>query len=269
MTKFRSFIALLVTLTVAPVFVPASFAQGLSFSPSVEEGQKIDPGDVSWTPFISSWSCVPAEASSIACKLQAYGVPPEGVGSQTPTAKAWYLVRKGLTRGKGTILTLVQTTLPCTTSSGYLICVELTPSLTLGPGVQLVSAEAGIPPGANIYASGVVAGPLFDWDGDGAITEKEALLLMRYLMGFRGLRLVQGVALSAGITSATVESQIQMLILAGVFHFSGRLVATSTSDALVALRCIKGLRGSALTRGLTSRSTTEVDAMCESMMAVN
>lgn len=98
-----------------------------------------------------------------------------------------------------------------------------------------------------------------DADGDGLLTATDALLVTRYLLGFRGNRLVQGVAANAcalNTSAASLEAAMFPLLASSppVIDIDGDGTASGTTDGLMLLRAMLGLTGTAATSGAVSTS---------------
>ena len=91
-----------------------------------------------------------------------------------------------------------------------------------------------------------------DISGDGGtFAQTDGVLLTRYLLGFRGAALVDGVALSASRPdAASIES---FMGNASAFDIVGRSVAAPTAfvDGLILLRLLQGVPDNALLNGIT------------------
>ena len=90
-----------------------------------------------------------------------------------------------------------------------------------------------------------------DISGDGNTrAETDGVLLTRYLLGFRGVALVNGVALGASRPdAASIES---FMGTASAFDIVGRSVAAPTAlvDGLILTRLMQGVSDSALLNGI-------------------
>ena len=93
--------------------------------------------------------------------------------------------------------------------------------------------------------------PTLDVDGDGASTSKDALLLLRYLLGYRGSALVAGVTLGAGRPDAAgVETFLSGAL--SEFDLLGRTspAPTAMQDGLILARIMLGVPDTALLTGI-------------------
>lgn len=218
---------------------------------------------INWTPTLVVWYCQFVANGQQACTLSAFG--PEPATSGPVYASGWARVRKGATYGEGPILAAVPFQTPCTRISPYLSC-EVVNLVTLGAGISPVVSNTANQTDLNIVSSAPTV--LFDWSGDGAITaEQEGVALVRYLLGFRGAALVQGLTLGPGHTSTTLENAIGEGAWLGWFSFnSSTTYPKAMVDGAIFARCAKGVRGSALTFGLTNRNSAEVSASCDALM---
>jgi Protein of unknown function (DUF1566) len=94
---------------------------------------------------------------------------------------------------------------------------------------------------------------VFDVDGDGSCTTADALLMTRYLLGFRGNVLTAGINLATNLprsNATAIASYLQGI--AAALDVDGDFEAKGTTDGLMFLRYNKQLSGSALTNGAKS-----------------
>lgn len=94
--------------------------------------------------------------------------------------------------------------------------------------------------------------PTLDVDGDGASTSKDALLLLRYLLGYRGSALVAGITLGAGRPdAASVETFLSGAL--AEFDLLGRTTQAPAAlqDGLILTRIMLGVPDTALLTGIT------------------
>ena len=94
--------------------------------------------------------------------------------------------------------------------------------------------------------------PTLDVDGDGASTSKDAVLLLRYLLGYRGSALVAGITLGAGRPdAASVETFLSGALTE--FDLLGRATPTPTAmqDGLILTRLMLGVPDTALLTGIS------------------
>lgn len=93
-----------------------------------------------------------------------------------------------------------------------------------------------------------------DIDGDGLLTATDALLIIRYLAGFRGSALTSGVSFDACATR-TVAANIQTVLSAlasgptPALDIDGDAQLLASSDGLLLSRSLLGLKGTAATNG--------------------
>lgn len=127
---------------------------------------------------------------------------------------------------------------------------------TSGDAVRTATLQCvetkGASPGVNrTWPLSCPAGCSLDINGDGNVTAAaDALLLTRYLMGFRGAGLVAGVPLGAGRpTAAAVEAFIGDAVKFDVFGRPAPVV-NSTQDALVLARLMLGVPNADLLTGI-------------------
>lgn len=103
--------------------------------------------------------------------------------------------------------------------------------------------------------------PTLDVDGDGASTSKDALLLLRYLLGYRGGALVAGVTLGAGRPDgASVETFLSGAL--SEFDLMGRAIPTPTAmqDGLILTRIMLGVPDTALLTGISLPTSTQFNS---------
>ncbi|MGL4233058.1 MAG: hypothetical protein ACRDAM_06430 [Casimicrobium sp.] len=96
-----------------------------------------------------------------------------------------------------------------------------------------------------------------DIDGDGFLTATDALLAMRYMLGFRGDALSQVVSSNAcalNTTSSAIEAAIVPLLAASppALDIDGDQQATEMIDGMLLLRAMVGRTGSEAMNGLAS-----------------
>ncbi|MGR3915046.1 MAG: cadherin-like beta sandwich domain-containing protein [Gammaproteobacteria bacterium] len=123
----------------------------------------------------------------------------------------------------------------------------------LAPGEFDVQVAAVNEHGTGNYknARGVVSVNTFDLDVDkfGGVTAADGIMLARYLLGVRGLELVDGQSAANAENAALVEANIQLGLNANVLDLDDDGNANHTDGILLA-RAMLGLRGDALTGGL-------------------
>jgi hypothetical protein len=185
-----------------------------------------------------------------------------------PEATGYYRVLKGRTAGLGTPLATVPVTMRCAPLGTFLRCYGEN-VLKLGANVR-TSIDYTIAPttGINIYID--TPTKLFDWDGDGVITaDKEGLMLLRALLGFRGAAISTGIALTGGRTTDSVEQAVIMGVWNGWFQFVAPTeVPLALREGVLFQRCLLGLRGAALTAGVTAQAASAIEAQCDRLLAV-
>lgn len=89
-----------------------------------------------------------------------------------------------------------------------------------------------------------------DLDGDGLLTATDALVATRYLLGFRGAALSQGISFSncaLNTTAATLTSAVAPLVAASppALDIDGDGTARGSTDGLLLLRALLGITGPA------------------------
>jgi len=101
-----------------------------------------------------------------------------------------------------------------------------------------------------IGAAGVAANCVLDVDGDLRLTpDVDGVLLLRYLLGFRGNALTQGVTLAGARNNATTVSNF--IGSASAFDVFGRVPPQAMNDGVVLLRILSGIPDSALLNGVS------------------
>jgi hypothetical protein len=116
----------------------------------------------------------------------------------------------------------------------------------------------------------IVAKCAIDADGNGLVEAKnDALLVLRYLLGFRGLALVDGaVGTNPGRDATQIETHLASLDL----DADGDGAEIATTDGLLILRELLGLEGAALidgARNLTSSNPPRDAAQILSFIRTN
>ena len=89
-----------------------------------------------------------------------------------------------------------------------------------------------------------------DVSGDGnASDEIDGLLIARYVAGFRGASLIAGITTTPALVAATVETRIATLVsgTTPTLDIDGDGKVTPSTDALLIVRYLQGLTGTALT----------------------
>lgn len=256
-TPGRTFSKRFALMTIAVV---ASFA----FVARTEAQQAVTY--VPWTPTIVNWFCS-ARATGNACTLFAYGEQlSPGTGSLQGYAP--YKVLKGRTAGAGLAIATGIAVINCDRIAPTHLQCTATDQVVLAPGIIPLTASTGGAATLNIYSS--TPGPLFDWDGDGRISaDKEGLLLLRFLMGFSGSALTQGVPLAAGKTPETVYAAIAAGVINGWFDFvAPGQVPSAVREGAMFERCLLGLRGTALTAGVRNVDATAATTRCNALVAI-
>jgi Protein of unknown function (DUF1566) len=125
--------------------------------------------------------------------------------------------------------------------------------------------------GGNDYLSYDALFTVFDVDGDGSCSIEDAVLMTRYLLGFRGNSLTAGISIAAGLSrsnAAAIASYLEGV--AAALDVDGDFQAKPTTDGLMFLRYNKQLSGGALTNNAKSgsaRSDAQIgnylNRMCE------
>jgi hypothetical protein len=219
-----------------------------------------------WQPPTIRWYCAPNGVQQL-CSLEAIGDPPASL-PVNPVATGYYRVLKGRTAGQGTPLMTAPFEMPCALLGPFLRCYGEN-LLRLCANVR-TSIDYTIAPttAINIYID--TPSKLFDWDGDGAITaDKEGVMLLRALLGFRGNAITQGIALAGGRTAESVEQAVIVGVWNGWFQFiAPNEVPLALREGVLFQRCVSGLRGAALTAGVTTQAAAGIEAQCDKLLAI-
>ena len=90
-----------------------------------------------------------------------------------------------------------------------------------------------------------------DFDGDGAVSSADALLMMRWLLGFRGDALVSGVPpYPVGATASAFAASVTGRMTLGLVHdLDGDGKVQAATDGVLLTRLVRGMTGSAVTNG--------------------
>jgi len=93
---------------------------------------------------------------------------------------------------------------------------------------------------------------LLDIDQDGKIHQKtDATLIMRYLMGFRGQKLIdKAIGSNSTVNASEIEKRLSILIESKVLDIDGDGKIEPMKDALLLSRWMIGMRGKDLIRGV-------------------
>jgi hypothetical protein len=101
-----------------------------------------------------------------------------------------------------------------------------------------------------IGTAGVAANCVLDVDGDLRLTpDVDGVLLLRYLLGFRGSALTQGVTLAGARNNATAITNF--IGTASAFDVFGRTPPQAMNDGIVLMRILSGMPDAALLNGVT------------------
>lgn len=261
-SQARPFASLLLVIAWPATAADSLFSVAPSASPSavaVEEP---------WSPTSILWYCDPQLSGEQWCTLSAFGPEPITIAGAV-TAKGQLKVLKGATPGVGPVLIAAPFVMTCTRYAPYVSC-RADNAVKLASGIQAAISYAGNSTAINAYSG--TPSVLFDWDGDGRVSaDKEGLMLMRAVLGFKGTAITNGVPLSVGVTPSMVEAKIAQGVWNGWFSFRGTsttLNVPTLPDALIFERCARGVRGTALTAGIPQANNTDANTRCVSLMAV-
>lgn len=220
-----------------------------------------------WTPYTTDFYCSLQQGGDNLCSLVAFGVRPSAVTCPVDAA-GYYRILKGRNFGEGQPLMTAPVSLPCTCiPPSYLQCTA--PDLVrLAPGITAVIDTTRSSTTLNIY--GPTPGPLFDLDGDGALTaEKEGLMVLRYLMGFKQPAVTAGISFVNGRSAVAAYDQLRLGTWMGWFQFvNPTQYPVPTRDGLLFQRCLAGLRGTALVQGIAGADATVATSRCLQLVAI-
>ena len=232
--------------------------------PRADAQQPIQYGP--WTPTYVNWYCS-ARGDGNYCTLFAYG---EQLAVTTGPLQAYagYQVLKGRSAGYGLPLVKAIAVMNCDRIAPTHVQCIATDAVKLAPGVIPLTSTTGGAATLNVYLP--TPGPLFDWDGDGRISaDREGLLLLRYLLGFKGASLTLGITLATGKTGDSVYADIAAGVTNGWFEFAtpGQPALALREGALFQ-RCLSGLRGTALTAGFGTVNATTATTRCNALVSL-
>jgi hypothetical protein len=102
------------------------------------------------------------------------------------------------------------------------------------------------------------SGYLLDIDQDGKVYQKtDATLVMRYLLGFRGVELTdKALGAEADIGYLEIEKKLSMLVKSGMLDINGDGEVKALEDALLLSRWLIGMRGNDLIRGVIKENSS-------------
>ena len=252
-------------MTSALKHILAAIATVMFLLPRADAQQPVQYGP--WTPTYVNWYCS-ARGDGNYCTLFAYG---EQLGVTTGPLQAYaaYQVLKGRSAGYGLPLVKAIAVMNCDRIAPTHVQCIATDAVKLAPGVIPLTSSTGAMATLNIYLP--TPGPLFDWDGDGRISsDKEGLLLLRYLLGFKGSALTGGLALATGKTPDSVYAEIAAGVANGWFEFAtpGQPALALREGALFQ-RCLSGLRGAALAAGFGTVNATTATTRCNALVSLD
>lgn len=220
-----------------------------------------------WIPYTTDFYCSLQQGGDNLCALVAFGVRPSGVTCPT-NAEAYYRILKGRTFGEGQPLMVAPVSLPCTCiPPSYLQCTAAD-LVRLAPGISAVIDTTRSSTTLNIYGS--TPGPLFDLDGDGVLTaEKEGLMVLRHLIGFKQPAVTAGVQFVNGRSASGAYDQLRLGTWMGWFQFvNPSQYPVPTREGLLFQRCLAGLRSAALVQGIAGADATTATSRCLALVAI-
>jgi hypothetical protein len=220
-----------------------------------------------WIPPSITWFCDEKSSGVTVCSLVARGDEPANI--QDPiTATATYRILKGRTIGAGPPLLTSSVTMPCSRLSGGILECRADNEVSLAPGILPAYGVSPNTTQLNVYSN--TATRLFDWDGDGLITaDKEGLMVLRFLQGFRGTGVSSGIVFTNGKLASNIDRDIGAGLANGWFNFidtSQRPI--STRDGLLFSRCLRGLSGASLVGGVSGADANAVFSKCGALTAI-
>ncbi len=213
---------------------------------------------INWQPASIEWSCVLQVNNERLCSLTVTGEEPTGADA-APQASGMYRIQKGSVAAQGPVLATIPFTIDCARLPNNILSCTGISLLRLGVGVVPAIDNTLRTTAFSIRGAGV--GLLFDWNEDNAQTASfEGVVALRYLAGFRGSSLSEGLSLPNGVTSSTLEQAAAIGDLNEWYRF-GEVAAVAPAGGTIFLRCMLGLRGVSLTGGVAPASTT-IDNKC-------
>jgi hypothetical protein len=218
---------------------------------------------IDWQPTTINWACAVQPNNEQLCSLSVSGNEPAGI-TGSPQASGKYRIHKGSVAAQGAVLATIPFTIDCT---------RIAPNTLTCVGNNLLRLGAGVTPTIDnslrttaFSISHFDPSLLFDWNEDGLQTgAAEGMIALRYLAGFRGNSLVEGITLSAGVNAATIEQAANLGELNEWYRF-GDAANGATGSGVIFLRCMLGLRGVALAAGVTNASSL-IDDKCAQLTA--
>ena len=206
--------------------------------------------NISRQPTSADWFCPPTNTGETLCTLVADGLVPNGVATPNK-GTAFYRILKGRVLGVGQVLLTSQVDLKCFLPAPTLLRCYAENAIKLG--LDVLPAYGVSPPTTTLAIYSQTPSILFDRDGDGRMTsDREGLLALRYLLGFRGASVIQGIPLSNGKTSLSVEQDIVTAQANGWLSFSGNAAPLTQTDGILFERCLRGLSGTELVASLSA-----------------
>ncbi len=221
-----------------------------------------------WQPTSASWSCSERATGERLCTLVVRGSLAQSPVTNPTQASASYRVVKSSAIAPDIALLSGIANMACQTTANEVFCVAEN-EVRLEPGI--VPTFTGEAIATQFKVATETPYRLFDWNGDGQLSSAaEGLLLVRYLLGFRGNALSQDVTFTNGTSPATVENAIASGVVNDWFRFNAASSGvTGVREGLAFMRCIFGLTGEPLTSGIyASGSATEAESQCNRIYAI-
>jgi hypothetical protein len=220
---------------------------------------------INWVPTSFEWSCAQQGNGERLCSLTARGPEPAAaeIGN---TASGWFRVYRVVGANSAIPILTTPFSMQCVRGATEFRCDSVN-ALKLGASVTPLTS--GTNATSDIRISTTVQTQLADWNNvGGPLAEFEGLVALRMLNGFRGDRLVDGLTLSSGVTAESIEQLAYIAKFNDWFTYAeSGTQPRATVGGLIYVRCLLGLRGTALTGGITA-STPDIDEKCTRLTAL-
>lgn len=229
--------------------------------------QVVAQSTVQWNPYTIDWYCSQQQNGDTLCTLIAFGDQPAGFNCPGD-ASGYYRILKGRTLGQGLPLMIAPVKLPCTCVPPQYMQCTASDLVRLAPGITPVIDPAGASTSMNIYSG--TAGPLFDLDGDGSLSaNKEGLMLLRFLLGFKPAAVTAGITFTNGRTASAAYDQLKLGSWMGWFQFiNPTQYPVPLREGLLFQRCLAGLRGAQLVQGVSGADATTATSQCLKLVSI-
>ena len=203
------------------------------------------------------------------------------VGTSPACAFSLSDVPVGASAAAGTVTVDISSTLSSCAWTASSTTAWITPAVSNGSGSArlnlTIAANTGTPRAASISVAGTSllveqeGTPLscsLDIDGDTFFTPAiDGMLLLRYSLGFRGTGLTQGLGISPSAARPTAASIVSYIETPSRnFDVDGDGAVTAT-DALLAIRALRGVGGAAATMNSLSSARTRSAAQIQTILS--